>query len=292
MTIQAIFIVDKKKNVLIFFGLLEKSVIINQNQLSNVLGTIVFKAVDLEINSISTVNLDERSYYFFGNFEKLVIILLIKDDVPPKEILLDLNKNFISHYSDLLENYSEENITGFKSFSEVLKEIIQKYHDKEQFKIGVEPIIEPMSDRKSFPEGISIQEKDEIFWNETKMIKDSYPTNFIEGFIFHLQIFLNVAPPTGYCKICINFFNYPLKPTIEINNDLKKCLGSNIEEFSFFYINWDSKKPPHIIEIIRELEVILIKFKEQGKLSEIDGVQKSAIPKLNPLPDIHLNSSS
>ena len=54
----------------------------------------------------------------------------------------------------------------------------------------------------------------------------------------------------------------------------------------YYYKNWDTKIPPHIIEIVREFESVLMKFKALGKLSDTDEMPESALPDLEPLPEL------
>ncbi len=140
--------------------------------------------------------------------------------------------------------------------------------------------------REAYPEGISDYQRDEVLWNEARMIKDKYPANFLEGMIFNMEIYLSINLSQHY-KVFVDFSNYPSKPIIDITEGLKQELGKNLEELLNLFSIWDPKVPPHIIEIINELEAVLKKLKEQGKLSNRSEIPKFALPELIPLPKIN-----
>ena len=258
---QTIFIIDKEKNILIFLGLLDENVEIKQEELSYVLGEIVSKTINLRVNSFSKVQINEKNY-FLGNFDKIIIVIQhLKEEAPPEDFLFELNQKFLTEYYNILENYTESDINKFKSFLGTVKSILPKYINrqlKDLADIGSEPIIGAMK-RDDYPAGISDHKKDEVFWNEARMIKEKYPANFLEGMIFNLEIYLSISSTQNY-KVFVDFSNYPEKPIININGELNRELGKNLEELLYFYKNWNKKKPPHIIEIIDELVVVLKKF--------------------------------
>ena len=150
--------------------------------------------------------------------------------------------------------------------------------------IGSRQLVDPMK-REAFPEGIPEYKVDEVLWNEGQMVKDEYSAEFVEGMISNLQVFLSISL-THHYEIVINFSEYPQKPTISIGAGLEKELGKGLEELLFFYKNWDTKIPPHLIELVREIEAVLMKFKAKGKLSETDAMPESALPDLEPLPEL------
>ncbi|MFX1392755.1 MAG: hypothetical protein ACFFAH_04190 [Promethearchaeota archaeon] len=285
---QTIFIIDKEKNILIFLGLLDENVEIKQEELSNILGEIVSKTNNLTVNSFLEVQIKEKNY-FLGNFDKIIIVIQhLKEESPPEEFLFELNQKFLTEYYNILENYTENEINKFKSFLGTVKIILPKYINrqlKDLTDIGSEPIIGAMK-RDTYPEGISDYKKDEVFWNEASMIKEKYPANFIEGMIFNLEIYLTISSTQNY-KVFVDFSNYPEKPIININGEINRELGKNLEDLLYFYKNWNIKKPPHVIEIIDELVVVLKKFKEQGKLKKTSEIPKNALPDLIPLPNIN-----
>ncbi|MFX1394346.1 MAG: hypothetical protein ACFFAH_12335 [Promethearchaeota archaeon] len=285
---QTIFIIDKEKNILIFLGLLDENVEIKQEELSNILGEIVSKTNNLTVNSFLEVQIKEKNY-FLGNFDKIIIVIQhLKEESAPEEFLFELNQKFLTEYYNILENYTESEINKFKSFLGTVKMILPKYINRQLndlTDIGSEPIIGAMK-RNAYPEGISDYKKDEVFWNEARMIKEKYPANFIEGMIFNLEIYITISSTQNY-KVFVDFSNYPEKPIININGELNRELGKNLEDLLFFYKNWNIKKPPHVIEIIDELVVVLKKFKEQGKLKKTSEIPKNALPDLIPLPNIN-----
>ena len=289
MKVQAIFVVDKKKNILIFLGLLDESIKINQKALSEILGKITSQATALDLNVYSKIQIGEN-FYFFGNFEKIIIAVQhLKDDPPPQFFLKELKNNFVKHYANILESYTNDDITKFKSFIDEVKRILIQFPARnydELDKIGKEAIIKPI-ERESYPEGISQYKRDEILWSEAKLVKDKYAANFIEGMIFNLEIFLSISSAHNY-KLILDFFNYPDKPIINIDEKLERDLGYDLEDLLYFFKNWDPKVPPHIVEIVDSLHAVIKKFYDLEKLTDMGIVPKSEIPEINPLPDIDI----
>ena len=98
---RVVFIIDKKTNVLIFLGILDEGYKINQQELAKVLGVIVSKAKTFDQNSNSFAKAEiSNKHYFFGNFEKLLIIIHhAPDKTPTQATLIDLNNKFIRNTS-------------------------------------------------------------------------------------------------------------------------------------------------------------------------------------------------
>jgi len=253
LNVQTLYIIDKRSKVLIFLGVLAEGVSINQQELSNVLGTIVSQSMNLNINSFTQAKVNDNSYYF-GVFEKLIIILEYKNDIPPEDFVLELEKVFSKKYWDILDNYSNEDIPKFKSFLDDVKEISLKYigsTKKEEKieepeisneiepvppvekKIGTYPLIEPLK-RDAYPEGIPDYSRDEIFWNEAEMLKNEYVADYVEGMITKLQIFLSISL-THHYEIYIDFTNYPSRPELTVGQGLLDELGGNLGDILFFY---------------------------------------------------------
>jgi hypothetical protein len=293
--------------MLIFLGALIEGISINQQELSTVLGKIVGAAKNLELNSFEKTEIENNSY-LYGSFEKVIIIVQYTDkDVPPNELLVAIAKEFIKKFSTILENYSNADIPKFKTFLADLKNIISKFKQevpKEQkteetpvkaepvgvieppkdVEIGKDLIIQPMK-RDAYPEGIPDYKRDEVLWNESEMVKSEYVAEFIEGMITHLQIFLSISL-THHYELFIDFSEYPAKPKISIGKGLSAELEKSLDELLIFYRSWDTKIPPHIIELVREFEAILMKFKVKGKLSDTDAMPETALPDLEPLPEL------
>ena len=307
MNIQTVFIVDKKNNMLIFLGALIEDVSINQQELATVLGKIVGVTKSMEVNSFDKTEIENKSYSF-GSFEKLIVIIQYKDEEsPPNDLLAAINKGFIIKFSALLENYENTDIPKFKGFLTDVKDIIsknkheplkeQKIEEKpvkpasvpiveppKEVTIGIDLLIQPMK-RDAYPEGIPDYKRDEILWNESEMVKNEYVAEFVEGMITNLQVFLSISL-THHYELFIDFSEYPAKPKITIGKGLSQELGKSLDELLIFYRNWDSKIPPHIIELVREFEAILMKFKAKGKLSDTDEMPQTALPELEPLPEL------
>ncbi len=287
MSVQAVFIVDKVNNTLIFLEYLEENIKINQKELSNVLGRIVNNSKELELNSFSNFELNEKCY-FFGVFNKLLLVVQHqKGKTPPDDFLNELYNIFVNVFKNILENYTNNDLSKFRSFAKDVRDILPKYFhhsNKQKNNIGNRPLIDPIK-RDFYPERPSVYKRDEILYNEAKLIKQKYATKFVDGFIFKLHIYINISPTQSY-KIFIDFSDYPLKPTIFIDDVLIKELGKNLDEILYFYTKWDKKRPPHIIELVNELETILVQFNSEGRLSKVPLIPKNAIPEVKPLPNI------
>ncbi|TFG13959.1 MAG: hypothetical protein EU535_04140 [Promethearchaeota archaeon] len=285
MSAQAVFIVDKAKNMLIFIEPLEKNLEINQNELSSILGKIVSDGRNLKLNSFSHIEINKK-FYFYGIFEKFIVIIQhTKDHLPPADLLIDLHTNFIKFFANILENYSNYDITKFRSFVRIVQEIFSKYpFYNNEIRIGKDPIINPI-ERNFYPERVSVYKRDEVLWTEAKLIKKEYATDYADGLIFRLHTYIKISSTQWY-RIYIDFSDYPSKPVIILDDTLKRELEKPLDELLYFYKNWDKTRPPHIIEIIKELEQILLYYNSEGKLSTITEFLK--VPEIKPLPNIEL----
>jgi hypothetical protein len=288
LKVQVIFIVDKRKNILIFLGILDKSIKIEQDDLSEILGKIISQINKIELNTYSQIQISGNNY-FYGNYEKIAVAVQhLKDEPPPQFFLKEIKNNFAKKYGNILDEYSNSDISTFNNFTEDVKRILIQFPDtkyEELDEIGKEPIVKPIK-RGTYPDGISEYGRDEVLWNEVKLIKEKYPTRFNEGMIFNLDVFLNITSTHNY-KIKIDFSNYPLKPNINIDEKLERDLGWDLEDLLYFLSSWDPKVPPHIIEIIDEIESVIKKFSELGKLSDMGVISKNEVPELKPLPTIN-----
>lgn len=283
LSVQAIFIVDKVKNILIFLEAIENNFEINQKELSGILGEIVSDSRNLKINSFSHIEINKK-FYFYGIFEKILIIFQhLKDKAPPEELLIELHTNFIKFFADILDNYTNNEITNFRSFQTTNKEILSKYNIyKKELILGNNPLIEPI-ERNFYPGRISVYKRDEVLWNEAKLIKEKYPTEYVDGLIFKLHVYINISSTKWY-KIYLEFSDYPSKPTIILDEVLRGELGKTLDDILYFYRTWDKTRPPHIIEIVKELEQVLAHYNSEGKLSPVSELLK--IPEVKPLPNI------
>ncbi|MFO8019286.1 MAG: hypothetical protein R6U96_11665 [Promethearchaeia archaeon] len=312
--IKSIFIVDKQNNTLIFLGILAKDLSVEKLDLSEILGDIVSQTKNMGQNSFDSIDIKERSYVF-GNFNRLLIIAQYQElDDSIKQILEKIKEEFLLRYSNLLKDYTNDDIPRFKTFISNVKEIIKNTSQTQSAKrsnrseqtesqskqedsiaevpqreltsenIGDESLIEPMK-REGYPEGIPDYKRDEVLWEESQMVKNEYVAEFVEGMVFHLKVFLSISL-THHYTVFIEFSEYPKKPKLEISDLLEEELGKDLDELLYIYRNWDAKVPPHIIEVVRELEAVLMKFKAWGKLSDTNPTPESALPELEPLPDL------
>jgi len=285
---QTIYIIDKKKNILIFLGFLDEQQLISQEELTNILGYIISESNKLKIDSFTTAQIKEKNY-FFGNFDKIVIaVQFVDEDSSLEDFLIEINKNFLDNFKIILEDYAINNITEFKPFITVIRDILPKYQkiSLEEVKLSENVSIINALERDSYPEGLSDYIRDEVLWNEARLVKDEFPADFLEGLLFHLQIYMRISKNHIY-KIFVDFSDYPSRPTLGfsegLNKEINRKLGKSINELLYFYKNWDAKTPPHIVEIIKELEAVLLQIYAKGELSESGHI---TLPDLRPLPKI------
>jgi len=313
LNIQSIFIIDKKNNMLIFLDVLDSSVSINQQELAELLGLIVSNVTNIALNSIKKQMINGKNYTL-GNFEKILLIIQHKEDDPISDNLLKtINKSFNFKFSKLLNSYTESDIAKFKTFKSNSDAIIKKFQKSdteiEEVKeeegvatapepqseveipvrlkeddIGSKPLIDPMK-RQAYPDGIADYMRDEVLWEESQAVRNDYFVEYVDGMIHHLQIFLSISL-THHYELIIDFSNYPMKPILSIGKGLQDELGKPLDELMFFLKNWDTKIPPHIIEIVREFEALLMRYKALGKLSDTDEMPESVLPDLEPLPEL------
>lgn len=288
MNPQTIFIIDTKKKILIFLGFLDEQQLMSQEELSYILGYIISESAKLKLDSFSRAQIKDKKY-FFGNFDKIVIaIQYVNDDSSLEDFLIEINKKFIENFENILEDYAISNITEFKPFISVIKDILPKYQKTslEELKLSENVSIIKALERISYPEGISDYIRDDVLWEEARMIKDDFPADFLEGLLFHLQIYMRISKNHIY-KIFVDFSDYPSRPTLGfsegLNKEINRKLGKSTDELLFFYKNWDAKTPPHIIEIIKEIEAVLLQIYDKGELSETGHIP---LPDLRPLPRI------
>lgn len=181
-----------------------------------------------------------------------------------------------------------------KSGSEMLKtpkpiEYTPKELPKTEELNGKNPIIQPEK-RDAFPNGIDEYMVDEVLWNESQAVSKDYTADFVDGIIAKIQVFLSISIVHHY-EIIIDFQNYPDKPTFEPTSSMTESIIEMVLNASYFMKNWDPKMPPHIVEIVREIEKILSLLKTQNKLEPNAELPESMVPdllpieKLPPLPE-------
>ncbi|MHA1871691.1 MAG: hypothetical protein ACTSXF_12150 [Promethearchaeota archaeon] len=147
--------------------------------------------------------------------------------------------------------------------------------------LGTYPLIPPEK-REAYPDGVPDYMIDEVLWNESQAVMKEYTSEFVEGLIGKLRIFLSISIVHHY-DIIIDFQEYPKKPQVEISPDIIEDTNKKLEEYSYILKNWDEKIPPHIIELVRELEKVLLKLKTENKLSPTSEMPETMLPELEPL---------
>lgn len=143
------------------------------------------------------------------------------------------------------------------------------------------PLIEPM-ERPTYPDGIPEEQKESVLKREKEMLEGSYVTSPFEKMEYNLRIQLSISSG-GRDEVVIDFTNYPERPWIILDDKLQFELGKNLTEVSFFLKKWDSTQPPHIIEIVKEIEALLMKARLSGKFTTpTETIKQPEAPKFDP----------
>ncbi len=299
--IKSVFIIiPSKNNDCIFYGQIDERDEIDD--LGSILGTIVDFAQKLNEGEIKSIQLNQGKFAY-GLLDKIYLIFKIQlsDDFEKIKIILkNTAEGFLSKYKDELDKYSGD-ASLFEDFSKEINEFLGEFSSikeevtknemkpikkekttnstikKEKEEINLQEmkdiIITPIN-RDSYPNGIDEYMRDEVLWNESQSVMKDYTAEFVEGVIAKIEIYLSISIVHHY-EINIDFQNYPEKPIIDSSVDLK--------EKSYFLKNWDNKIPPHIIELVREFEKILLNMKNDGILEPTSDMPATIIPDLEPL---------
>lgn len=114
---------------------------------------------------------------------------------------------------------------------------------------------------------ISPEERDNLLADEAQQLMNEFQVEIVDEAISRMRIYLSITLEKHYV-MGIDFSNYPLSPPlVTVQEEVKKVIG---DPNSLDLIKeWDSNKPPHIIEIIRLIESKLYdanKYWEQERL--------------------------
>ncbi|MHA1728830.1 MAG: hypothetical protein ACTSWY_08870 [Promethearchaeota archaeon] len=96
------------------------------------------------------------------------------------------------------------------------------------------------------------QSTDIIIATETALIQQEYAMDFIGTSAGKVEVYLTITIEQTFI-IKINFSEYPKLPKIEMQKGLTDLLG-NVKESLDILKKWKENDPPHVVEIIRELE--------------------------------------
>ncbi|MFX1298965.1 MAG: hypothetical protein ACFFD2_29420 [Promethearchaeota archaeon] len=115
--------------------------------------------------------------------------------------------------------------------------------------------------------GIPPEDRDALLANEAQQLMNEFQIEMVEGSISRMRIYLSITLEKHYV-IGIDFSSYPNDtPLITLQEEIKEVIGapSTLDLIK----NWDPQKPPHIIELIREIEG---KLYEANKYWEIERI--------------------
>ncbi len=91
--------------------------------------------------------------------------------------------------------------------------------------------------------------------NENNLVLREYSADYDEKKPAEITVYLSITPQIHY-QIQVNFEKYPEKPQMSVPPNLLEELGDP-QRFLPTLREWDNSNPPHIVDIVRELEVIL-----------------------------------
>ncbi len=86
---------------------------------------------------------------------------------------------------------------------------------------------------------------------ELNLIKGIYNMKTVEGKKYHIRIFYQLESKLNF-EVEINFKDYPRKPEIIYQKGFEKIIGT--PKALQIIQSWNSNNPPHIIQIIQEIE--------------------------------------
>ena len=114
---------------------------------------------------------------------------------------------------------------------------------------------------------ISPEERDNLLADEAQQLMNEFQVEIVDDAISRMRIYLSITLEKHYV-MGIDFSNYPMSPPlITVQEEVKRVIG---DPSSFDLIrNWDPKKPPHIIDLIRIIESKLYdinKYWEQERI--------------------------
>ncbi|NVM55111.1 MAG: hypothetical protein HWN66_15505 [Candidatus Helarchaeota archaeon] len=96
------------------------------------------------------------------------------------------------------------------------------------------------------------EERDALLATEAQQVMNEYQTEIVNGSISRMRIYLSITIDKHYV-LGIDYSNYPASPPmLTLQEAVKKVVGdpSNFDIIK----NWNAENPPHIAEIIREIE--------------------------------------
>ncbi len=99
-----------------------------------------------------------------------------------------------------------------------------------------------------------------LFNTELSLIQQEYAYDQNRSNEAIVNVYITITLTKTFI-ITIDFKNYPNKPTITVPDDVKSVLG-DLNETIDILRNWNTQKPHHIVDIIRELEKRLFFIKE------------------------------
>ncbi|MBD3353467.1 MAG: hypothetical protein GF364_18435 [Candidatus Lokiarchaeota archaeon] len=100
---------------------------------------------------------------------------------------------------------------------------------------------------------IDTQDQEDVkLATEAVLIQQEYAMDYIENSLSKVEIYLTITIEQTFI-IKIDFEDYPERPKLDLPQGLQKMVG-DINEYLEILKKWNKDNPPHVVEIIRELE--------------------------------------
>ncbi|MHA1872155.1 MAG: hypothetical protein ACTSXF_14510, partial [Promethearchaeota archaeon] len=118
-----------------------------------------------------------------------------------------------------------------------------------------QPIAENNYAEGNYAEGSYTEEKeppDLTLSTEAALLQQEYAMDYVDSSISKVEIYLTITIEQTFI-IIIDFSNYPKRPIIELPEGVKSILG-DVNTSLDTLKKWKESNPPHIVDIVRELE--------------------------------------
>ena len=153
-----------------------------------------------------------------------------------------IGNRFIEEYGTL-EDW-DNNVDPFRSFAGILKELFRP-------KDEVKPQANPMQQH------VRQLTREQIIEREYEFLCTEFTCELVKEQKYNLEIFISRNLEEHFI-VSVNYKDYPERPKVKYPRGIKKLIGKP-EEGLLTLANWNEENPPHIVEILRELEAYILK---------------------------------
>ncbi len=111
------------------------------------------------------------------------------------------------------------------------------------------------------------EDRDALLAMEAQALMNEFQIDMVEGSISRMRIYLSITLEKHYV-MGIDFTNYPLEaPLVTVQEEVKMVIGdpTTLETIK----KWDPSNPPHVIDVVREIEGKLYEANKYWELERI-----------------------